>query len=369
MDARAVFGAAARTATAPAAAVDNTAVAKIALQSKQISTGVTTTTSVVVGQPGAPFSSSSSSKPEAAPQKDAQALMSKRVEAATYAMDVSKQIVRRSINFEDEKFLRKLLKKGLKEDKQWQAAFREYCTSRGVSADADPKGLDKDFIATFIERNLFNSITSDWAKKIIDNKDDPDEKKEKKDKKDKKAKKEKDGKKKEKKRKASDASSSEDAAGAASDGGAGGAAGTGPLQAPPVQLPPPPLPPQMEMQHPMGVHMFGGPPGMPMGMGSMSSMFPPGMGGMPMWPPMPGAGVDVPEDDRARKKEKSKMGASSPMSQTVGSMGMGDSMMESVMSPNADSPLSRQSSSSARSRALKIAQSLSMGMDMECDDL
>lgn len=185
---------AAAPGTTPAAAVDNTAVARIALQSKAISTGVTNVTTASLAQPGAPFTS----RPEAAPQKsDPQALMSKRVEAATAAMDVSKNIVRRSINFEDEKFLRKLLKKGLKEDKQWQASFKEYCTSRGVS-DLDPKGQDKDFIAVFIERNLYNFMTQEWAKKIIENKDDPDEKKEKKDKKDKKAKDDK----KEKKRKA-----------------------------------------------------------------------------------------------------------------------------------------------------------------------
>lgn len=264
-------------AAAPAAAVDNSAVARIALQSKAISTGVTTTTVVGLAQPGVPFTS----RPESAQKSDPQALMSKRVEAATYAMDVSKQIVRRSINFEDEKFLRKLLKRGLKEDKQWQAAWKEYCVSRGAQ-DADPKSHDKEFVATFIERNLFNSMTEDWAKRIIDNKDKKKEKKEK------------DSKKKEKKRKASDASTSDDAGDAVP--GAGGA--QAPRQMPPTQMPPP----QMDMPHQMGMAMFGGPPGMPMGMGAMGGMFTPGMGGMPMWAPVPG--MDVVDDERVRKKVK-----------------------------------------------------------------
>merc|ERR1711994_622866 len=93
---------------------------------------------------------------------DPQALMSKRVEAATKAMDVSKQIVRRSVNFDDDKLLRKLLSKGLKHDESWLASYEEYCTARGVSK-RDQRHHDKDFVATFIEQNLANSISKDWA--------------------------------------------------------------------------------------------------------------------------------------------------------------------------------------------------------------
>merc|ERR1712048_1177672 len=82
------------------------------------------------------------------------------------AMDVSKQIVRRSVNSEDEKLMRKLIAKGLEHDQKWQLAFQEYCASRGVGEN-DQRSQDKEFIATFIERNLANSINEEWAKKII----------------------------------------------------------------------------------------------------------------------------------------------------------------------------------------------------------
>merc|ERR1712072_672330 len=88
---------------------------------------------------------------------DPSLLMSKRVEAATRAMDVSKQIVRRSINFEDEKFLRKLLGKGLKHDKTFSVAYSEFCSSRGI-ADQDYKKQDRETVATFMERNFGNCI-------------------------------------------------------------------------------------------------------------------------------------------------------------------------------------------------------------------
>merc|ERR1712187_99299 len=147
---------------AGSAAVDTSSVARIALQSKQISAGVTTTTTAALQQPTLlPFGFSRATEQKTDPQ----ALMSKRVEAATKAMDVSKQIVRRSINFEDEKFLRKLLAKGIKYDKQWQTAYQEYCASRGVG-ETDQKSQDKEFVATFIERNLPTSINYGWAKKI-----------------------------------------------------------------------------------------------------------------------------------------------------------------------------------------------------------
>merc|ERR1719215_2369101 len=92
--------------------------------------------------------------------------MNKRVEAATKAMDISKQIVLRSVNFNDEKLLRKLLTKGLKGDVEWQEAYQDYCQSRGI-ADTDHKNQNKDFVADFIEKNLANSINKDWAQKII----------------------------------------------------------------------------------------------------------------------------------------------------------------------------------------------------------
>jgi len=304
---------AAGTAAAAAAPVDSSAVARITLQSKQISIGVAT-----------------------AVRQDAQALMSKRVEAATKAMDVSKQIVRRSVNFDDEKLLRKLLKSGLKNDKAWLQAYQEYCTSRGI-AEMEPKNQNKDFVASFIERNLANSIHEDWAKKIIYPATEPDgEKKEKKDKKDKK-----DKKKKDKKRKASDSSSSDvQLGGPSSPTGAGDAAAAGTLalaipsppgggggagacggscggcgsgggcggQPPPPGMRPPGMPPPGMPTHgpPPGMPMFG----MPFGMGGMMGM--PGgmMGHMPMFgdggmPPGMGVGMTpgMPEE-RARKKAK-----------------------------------------------------------------
>merc|ERR1719282_1970387 len=259
------------------AAVDTSSVARIALQSKQISAGVTTTTTAALQQPVLPFGLSR--PPEQ--KTDPQALMSKRVEAATKAMDVSKQIVRRSINFEDEKFLRKLMSKGLKHDKQWQTAYQEFCQARGVS-EVDQKMQDKDFIATFIERNLANSINQDWAKKIIYS-DQPQEAGEKKDNKDKK--------KRDKKRKASESSSSNERA-VAGLGGMCNMGGTAPAG--------------MEMPVPMPMY---GPPGMPLGMGG--GMMTPVMPGMPLGLPMladaggmPGMGMDVMEDQRARKRPK-----------------------------------------------------------------
>eukprot|EP00811_Abedinium_folium_P005395 NODE_14970_length_1075_cov_5.448312.p2 GENE.NODE_14970_length_1075_cov_5.448312~~NODE_14970_length_1075_cov_5.448312.p2 ORF type:complete len:163 (-),score=65.49 NODE_14970_length_1075_cov_5.448312:51-539(-) len=140
-----------------------------------------------VGQSHMPFGLS---RPAEDKPSDPVALMSKRVEAATKAMDVSKQIVRRSINFDDEKFLRKLVSKGLKRDRVWQTAYTEYCSSHSV-VDGDVKKQDKDFVATFIERNLANSINQDWAKKIMYSTGGDDEKRDKKDKKEKKKKKKK----------------------------------------------------------------------------------------------------------------------------------------------------------------------------------
>merc|ERR1711948_50646 len=99
-------------------------------------------------------------------KSDQEALTAKRVEAATKAMDISKQIVRRSVNFEDEKLMRKLISKGIRHDKGWHSAFQRYCATRGVG-ELDLKSQDKEFITTFIERNLANFINQEWAKKII----------------------------------------------------------------------------------------------------------------------------------------------------------------------------------------------------------
>merc|ERR1712066_150429 len=99
-------------------------------------------------------------------QTDPQALMSKRVEAAAQAMAVSKMIARRTVNFDDERLMRKLISKGLKHDKQWEAAYLEYCSSHGV-LQGDEKSQSKEFIGNFIERNLANSINQDWVKKNI----------------------------------------------------------------------------------------------------------------------------------------------------------------------------------------------------------
>lgn len=283
----AALAAAGLAVTASSGVADAPSVARIALQAKQISSGVTTTTTAAL-QP-APFGLSRPTEQKTDPQ----ALMSKRVEAATKAMDVSKQIVRRSVNFEDDKLLRRLLLKGLKYDKQWQTSYQEYCSARGVT-EHDQKHQDKDFIATFIEQNLANSINQDWAKKLIWNHSQGGDKKDKRDKKDKKDK-EKDKKKKDKKRKASDSSSSNDKAAASSAANAGS---TMPAAGAP-----------MEMS--MAMPMYG--PGVPMGMGGMMGQMGQ-IGGMigPMGLPMIGdigmstMGMEMMDEHRSRKKTKTE---------------------------------------------------------------
>lgn len=277
-----------------ASAVDTSSVAKIASMSAKISAGVTMTTTVTQQKTENPFTQNS----------DPSRLMSKRVEAATRAMDVSKQIVRRSINFDNEKFLRKILAKGLKHDKTFSVAYSEFCNSRGIS-EQDHRKQSRETVATFIERNLAACINEEWVKKVISAND--EEKKEKKDKK-KKDKKEK----KDKKRKASESGSSspERQQAFATEPAAVSAIPT--MQPPPSQPPvmhPPPMPPPPSMDMPMGMPMF--PPGMPLGM--MAQM---GMGGMvpPFGPGMMADGIasmgldmmgmDMMEDPRARKKSK-----------------------------------------------------------------
>jgi len=195
--------------------------------------------------------------------------MTKRVEAATKALDVSKQIVRRSVNFDDEKLMRKLISKGIRHDKDWHSAFQQYCAARGVG-ELDPRSQDKEFIATFIERNLANSINKEWAKKIIYS--DPNEKKQKKEKKEKK-----DKKKKDKKRKASDSSSSEKGNGV---GNAVGAGSTGPAPGPGMEMPGHPSMSAMSMYgHPgMPFGHAGGMMGQPHQMGMMAGPMGPHMG-------------------------------------------------------------------------------------------
>jgi hypothetical protein len=96
------------TTPAISGAADTSSVAKIAVMAAQISAGVMTTTTTPAPQASNPFGSQKG-PPDQQHKSDAQALMSKRVEAATRAMDVSKQIVRRSLDFQDDKRLRKVL--------------------------------------------------------------------------------------------------------------------------------------------------------------------------------------------------------------------------------------------------------------------
>lgn len=169
-------------------AVDTSSVAKIASLGAQISSGVTMKTSMAQ-QVTMPFHRPPEQK------SDPVALTSKRVEAASRAMDVAIQFARRSVDFSDEKFLRKILGKGLKHDKQWSTAYSDFCAAKGIS-ESDHKKHDKEAIASFIERNLASSIGEDWAQKVVHSNDE-----DKKDKKDKKVKKKKTKRKRRRKRK------------------------------------------------------------------------------------------------------------------------------------------------------------------------
>jgi len=278
-------------AAAPATstgAVDASSVASIVAAVSRISAGVTMTTATTQ-QNTLPFTQKS----------DPRELMSKRVEAATRAMNVSKQIVRRSINFDDEKFLRRLLAKGLKHDRAFNSAYEEFCRSKGIR-DLDKK-QDRDTVATFLERNLASSINADWARKIIHAADDEEEAEKRAQKKEKKAQRKQD-KKDKKKRKVSDSGSSSPERETAGDAAAAQASAP-PVMHPPSSIPPPtipvmrppsmPPPPSMDMG--MGMPMF--PAGMPLGMDGMMGQ----MGGMGGMPPM---GMEAFEDPRAHKKTK-----------------------------------------------------------------
>lgn len=183
--------------------VDTSSVARIAQISQQTSAMGAKTAGSSVGT--LPFGLGRPVPPVVTPlpAPDPKALISKRVEAATRAADVAKQVLRRQIDFEDEEKLRKLLLKGLKYDKQWSAAYQEYCVLRRVSPEA-VLSAGKEFMATFVEQNLPNSINTEWAQKVIHSKDKKEKKEKKeeknKDKKEKEQKAEKKEKKKEKKR-------------------------------------------------------------------------------------------------------------------------------------------------------------------------
>eukprot|EP00434_Breviolum_minutum_P004134 symbB.v1.2.003644.t1/scaffold203.1/size271217/36 len=175
------------TAATSAPPVDTSSVARIAQISQQTSAmGAKTATTLGSSQGSLPFGLGRPVPPVVmpVPKPDPQALISKRVEAATRAADVAKQVLRRQIDFEDEEKLRKLLLKGLKCDKQWQTAYQEYCTLRRVSPES-VLNAGREFMATFVEQNLPNSINTEWAQKVIHSKDKKEKKEEKKEKKEK----------------------------------------------------------------------------------------------------------------------------------------------------------------------------------------
>eukprot|EP00928_Gymnodinium_smaydae_P087160 TRINITY_DN71487_c0_g1_i1.p1 TRINITY_DN71487_c0_g1~~TRINITY_DN71487_c0_g1_i1.p1 ORF type:complete len:869 (+),score=170.77 TRINITY_DN71487_c0_g1_i1:121-2727(+) len=287
--------------TGPGSSVDTSSVARMVQQAAQISSGATTTKPPQ--QSATPFGQQ---------KTDAQALVARKNEAAARANEISKQIVRRAINFDDNKLLRKLMSKGMKHDKQWLTAYQEHCAAKNLAPDGELKKLGKDVLISFIEKHMVNSIHEDWAKKIMH--PDPAKKEKKKEKKA--------AKKKEKKQKGSDSSSSEDGGGADGESTAlaplsSGASAEGP---PPPHDPgafgmmggfpaggmPPPgmgLPPDLMA---MGMGPMGA-PGMPP-WGMPAGMMPPGMpwgmdaGMMP--PGMPGFETDSHGDQRAPKKAK-----------------------------------------------------------------
>eukprot|EP00438_Fugacium_kawagutii_P021826 Skav232617 [mRNA] locus=scaffold1260:12482:32717:+ [translate_table: standard] len=82
------------------------------------------------------------------PAPDPQTLISKRVEAATRAADVAKQVLRRQIDFEDEEMLRKLVLKGVKSDKQWAAAYQALSAAIELSAATSPRLLGLVLMST-----------------------------------------------------------------------------------------------------------------------------------------------------------------------------------------------------------------------------
>jgi hypothetical protein len=275
------------TSSTSASAVDTSSVARIASLGAQISSGVAMKTAT--GQQiSLPFGLSR--PPEQ--KSDPKLLTSKRVEAATRAMDVAIQFARRSIDFDDEKFLRKLLAKGLKHDEQWSAAYADFCATKGI-VSSDHKKHDKDAVASFIERNLASSINEHWAKKVIYGANDEDKKEKKYKKEKKKDKKEK----KDKKRKVSESGSSSPEREFGDSMVAPPQVPMPPVMQPPSMPPPSMQPPPMDMA--MGMPMY--PPGMLSGMMGhmgMGGMFPPGMMGDAMMPQM------TMEEERPRKKAK-----------------------------------------------------------------
>ncbi|CAK9058337.1 unnamed protein product [Durusdinium trenchii] len=170
--------------TSNAPPVDTSSVARIAQISQQSSAAGAKTSTPGATQGVLPFGLGRPAPPVTPAKPDPQALISKRVEAATRAADVAKQVLRRQIDFQDEEKLRKLLIKGLKHDQQWSAAYQEYCSMRRVSPDA-VLNANREFMATFVEQNLPNSINTEWAQKVIHSKDKKDKKEDKKEKKEK----------------------------------------------------------------------------------------------------------------------------------------------------------------------------------------
>eukprot|EP00913_Durusdinium_trenchii_P027588 g25876.t1 len=119
--------------TSNAPPVDTSSVARIAQISQQSSAAGAKTSTPGATQGVLPFGLGRPAPPVTPAKPDPQALISKRVEAATRAADVAKQVLRRQIDFQDEEKLRKLLIKGLKHDQQWSAAYqdqKETCSLR-----------------------------------------------------------------------------------------------------------------------------------------------------------------------------------------------------------------------------------------------
>lgn len=282
-------------------AVDNSAVSKIAQQSAQISAGLARTTpgSQQLALP-APFGQNCP-RPELV-KTGPKVLEAKKTAAAAIAMKASREMLRRIVNFDNERVLRKLVKAGTRQNRQWTSAWKEHCASSKV-ADADPKKVNIVVVTTFLDRQLAKHIDEDWVKPIIEeSKKGMKEKKDKKEKSDKKDKKEKerhkdkeDHERARRKRKASDASGDDDEAGVAGadalgsegvlalaiephTGGSVPSSRPGTDLAPPgTEMAPPPFPPVAPMMPMPGMALNFGPC-----MGGMGSM----MGPMGMPPPV-----------------------------------------------------------------------------------
>mmetsp|Transcript_30640 Transcript_30640/g.55983 ORF Transcript_30640/g.55983 Transcript_30640/m.55983 type:complete len:763 (+) Transcript_30640:106-2394(+) len=156
-------------ALAGPAAVDKSAVEKIAAQSVQISTGAASlVTKVSPLQSNMPFGIN---KPVVQPEQpqDPEKLQSRRVQATTQADELNRQAVRGlfpRLNLEDESALRKLLGKGVKKDPECEGAYKVFCQWNGVVAK-DPKKQSKELVASFLERHLVKYEKKDWVQKFM----------------------------------------------------------------------------------------------------------------------------------------------------------------------------------------------------------